>query len=203
MNISIEKSHGSIKLIFPNDIKSKRLRLLVILSPIFIASFDNSTYELEFLKNTIKESKYPYGLYPNFFNDFNIKDYRDSYENYKFREDIFLNFKNEIEFIVNPMNDIYVKALSGLIEALIIDDKSNEYFTNYFAKIRDDIVINGRRSIIANGIQGFYLSKYIVVWMMDLCNYLKKNNPKIYKDIIPIYELSNNLKSIRTNKSRQ
>ena len=101
------------------------------------------------------------------------------------------------------MDDIYVKALSSLIEAIIIDDKVSEYFTNYFAKIRDDIVINGKRSIIANGIQGFYLSKYIVVWMMDLCNYLKKNNPKIYKDIIPIYELSNNLKSIRTNKSRQ
>lgn len=101
------------------------------------------------------------------------------------------------------MNDIYIKALSSLIEAIIIDDKSNEYFTNYFAKIRDDIVINGRRSIIANGIQGFYLSKYIVVWMINLCDYIKKNNQKIYKDTIPIYELSNNLKSIRTNISKQ
>lgn len=203
MNVAIEKSYDSIKLIFPNDIESKRLKLLVILSPIFIASFDNGTYELEFLKNTIKKSKYPYGLYPNFFNDFNIKKYRDSYDSYKVKEDIFLNSNNEIEFVVNPMNDIYIKALSSLIEAIIIDDKSNEYFTNYFAKIRDDIVINGRRSIIANGIQGFYLSKYIVVWMINLCDYIKKDNQKIYKDTIPIYELSNNLKSIRTNISKQ
>ena len=57
MNVAIEKSYDSIKLIFPNDIESKRLKLLVILSPIFIASFDNGTYELEFLKNTIKKSK--------------------------------------------------------------------------------------------------------------------------------------------------
>ncbi|WP_297280990.1 hypothetical protein [uncultured Anaerococcus sp.] len=201
MNISVEKSANKTNLIFPNDSKNKRLKLMVIFSPIFIACFDNGTYELEFLKKTIDKSKFSYGLYPEFFNDFDIIRYRKSYEGYEIVEDIFLNKDNKIVFTINPMDDLYIKALVSLIDKLIIDDKSNNYFIDYFDKMRDDIVINGRRSIIANGIKGFYLSKYVLVWMIDLCNYIKNNNPDIYPDVLPIYELSSNLKTIRTKKS--
>ncbi len=201
MSLNIEKSTNKTNFVFPNDSENKRLKLMVILSPIFIASFDNGAYELEFFKKNIGKSKFAYGLYPEFFNNFDIKRYREAYENYDVIEDIYLNKDNEIVFTINPMDDVYIKALASLIQGLIIDDKANNYLTDYFAKMRDDIVINGRRSIIANGIQAFYLSKYVLVWMMDLCNHIKDNNPKLYPYVLPIYELSSNLKTIQTKRS--
>lgn len=197
MTLEIEKNKDYVKVIFPNDLKYKRLRLLVILSPILIASFDNGRYELEFLKNSIEKSIFPYGLYPNFFQGFSIEDYRKSYENYNSAEDIFLNKENNIEFIINPMDNQYINALTSIIENVVIDPKANYYFTDYFKEIRNDIVINGRRSILANGIQGFYLSKYVVVWMIDIVNFIKENNPNAYKDLEIIENLTNNLKTSR------
>lgn len=201
MSLSIEKSDKSIIYIFDNDSQNKKLRLLVVLSPIFIASFDNSNEELDFLKKSIEKSKFPYGLYPNFFDGFDIASYRQAYENYQINEDIYLNPANKIEFIVNPMDDSYILALKAMIESLIIDDRSRRYFLEYFAKIRNDIVINGRRSILANGIQGFYLSKYVVVWMLDLCEYIRENFPDKSHQIQPIYKLANNLKTPRNLRS--
>ena len=197
MTLQIEKNIDFVKIIFSNDLEYKRLRLLVILSPILIASFDNGRCELEFLKNSIKKSIFPYGLYPNFFQDFSIEEYRKSYENYNSAEDIFLNKENNIEFIINPMDNQYINALTSIIENVIIDPKANYYFTDYFKEIRNDIVINGRRSILANGIQGFYLSKYVVVWMIDIVNFIKENNPDAYKDLELIENLTNNLKTPR------
>lgn len=197
MTLEIEKNKDYVKLIFPNDLENKRLRLLVILSPILIASFDNGSYELEFLKNSIEKSKFPYGLYPNFFQDFSIENYRKSYENYNSAEDIFLNKENEIELIINPMENQYIDSLARIIESIIIDPKANSFYTDYFKEIRNDIVINGRRSILANGIQGFYLSKYVVVWMIDIVNFIKENNPDAYKDLELIENLTNNLKTPR------
>ena len=63
--------------------------------------------------------------------------------------------------------------------------------------MRDDIAINGRRSIIANGIQAFYLNKYVVAWIIDLINFIKENNPDSYKYLQPIFDLINNLKTPR------
>lgn len=197
MTLQIEKNIDFVKIIFPNDLENKRLRLLVILSPILIASFDNGSYELEFLKNSIEISKFPYGLYPNFFKGFSIEDYRKSYENYNLAEDIFLNKENNIEFTINPMDNQYINALTSIIENIIIDPKANSFYTDYFKEIRNDIVINGRRSILANGIQGFYLSKYVVVWMIDIVNFIKENNPDAYKDLELIENLTNNLKTPR------
>lgn len=197
MTLEIEKNKDFVKIIFPNDLEYKRLRLLVILSPILIASFDNGSYELEFLKNSIEKSKFPYGLYPNFFQDFSIENYRKSYENYNSAEDIFLNKENEIELIINPMENQYIDSLARIIESIIIDPKANSFYTDYFKEIRNDIVINGRRSILANGIQGFYLSKYVVVWMIDIVNFIKENNPDAYKDLVLIENLTNNLKTPR------
>lgn len=197
MTLEIEKNKDYVKVIFPNDLEYKRLRLLVILSPILIASFDNGYNELEFLKNSIKKSKFQYGLYPNFFQGFSIEDYRKSYSNYNPVEDIFLNKENNIEFKVNPMENQFINALASIIENVIIDHKANYYFTDYFKEIRNDIVINGRRSILANGIQGFYLSKYVVVWMIDIINFIKENNPKAYEDLKIIEFLANNLKTPR------
>ena len=199
MNINIKKSSKSVSFIFQNDRNNERLKLLVILSPIFIASFDNGAYELEFIKNIIDKSKFPYGLYPNFFSDFSHDLYKSTYKNYEVNEDIYLNDNNEIIFSLNLMDDSYIKSLKALIQGLIINKTANKYFTKYFADIRDDIVINGRRSILANSIQGFYLSKYVVVWMMNLCEYIKDNQPELCQDIIPIYNLSSNLKTIRTH----
>ena len=100
------------------------------------------------------------------------------------------------------MEEKYVIALKNLIEGLILDSEANKYWDDYFKKIRNDIVINGRRSIIANGIQGFYLNKYVLVWMMDLCDYIKENNSNLYEDILPIYNLSSNLKTIADSKNQ-
>lgn len=193
--MNIEKNKDYIKLIFPNDGDNNNLKLLVTLSPIFIASFDSGKKELEYLNKTIEKSKFPYGLYPTFFSNFDIDDYKKAYEDYEVEEDIYLNEENNIEFKVNPLDDIYLNSLIALIKGIILDEKSNEYFTKYFDQMRDDIVRNGRRSILANGIQGFYLSKYVVVWMLDLCQYVIDNHPAKKDDIMAIYELANTLKT--------
>lgn len=193
--MNIEKNKDYTKLIFPNDEGNNNLKLLVILSPIFIASFDSGKNELEFLKQTIEKSKFPYGLYPDFFANFNIEEYKKAYKNYEVEEDIYLNEQNNIEFRINPIKDIYLDSLIVLIETIILDKKSNEHFTKYFAQMRDDIVRNGRRSILANGIQGFYLSKYVVVWMLDLCQYVMDHHPEKKDHIRPIYNLANTLKT--------
>lgn len=200
--ISVEKNQDFIRLIFPSDNKYKRLRLLVILSPIFIASFDSGERQLDFLRRTIDNSKFSYGLYPKFFENFDIDDYRKAYKDYQVKEDIYINENNDIEFVVNPMDDSYLDSLICLIDKLIIDENNLNYFLDYFAKIRNDIVINGRRSILANGIQGFYLSKYVVVWMIDLCNHLLRENPDLLEKLNPIYSLSNNLKTISQVKNK-
>lgn len=195
MTINVEKYDDHIKIIFPNDKENKNLKLLVTLSPILIAVFDNGSYELEFLRKIIEKSKFPYGLYPKFFDDFDIDQYKKAYDLYEVKEDIYLNDENNVEFIINPLDDIYINGLVAVIEGVIINQKSNDYFTDYFKEMRDDIVINGRRSVLANGIQGFYLSKYVVVWMIDLCKYVKENFPDKKDDISPIYKLANNLKT--------
>lgn len=194
--IDIKKNTDYIKFSFKNDENNNRLRLLVTLSPIFIASFDNGNEELEFLKDTIKISNFPYGLYPNFFEGFNREKYLSSYENLKANEDIILNHDGVIDFYINPIDEKYIMALKTLIESLIINEASNKYWTKFFKEIRNDIVINGRRSILANGIQAFYLNKYVLVWMMDLCDYIKENNLKDYSNVKAIYDLSSNLKTI-------
>ena len=193
--MNIEKNKDYTKLIFPNDEENNNLKLLVTLSPIFIASFDSGKNELEYLSKTIEKSKFPYGLYPNFFANFDIEEYKKAYKNYEVEEDIYLNEQNNIEFRINPIDHKYLDSLIVLIETIILDKKSNEHFTKYFAQMRDDIVRNGRRSILANGIQGFYLSKYVVVWMLDLCQYVMDNHPAKKDDIMAIYELVNMLKT--------
>ena len=198
--MNIEKNKDYIKLIFPNDEGNNNLKLLVTLSPIFIASFDSGKNELEYLNKTLEKSKFPYGLYPNFFSNFDIDDYKKAYENYEVEEDIYLNEQNNIEFRVNPLDHSYLNSLITLIEGIIIDKKSNEHFTKYFDQMRDDIVRNGRRSILANSIQGFYLSKYVVVWMLDLCQYVIDNHPAKKDDIMAIYNLANTLKTPSSNK---
>lgn len=195
MTINVEKYDDHIKIIFPNDKENKNLKLLVTLSPILIAVFDNGSYELEFLRKIIEKSKFPYGLYPKFFDNFDIDQYKKAYDLYEVKEDIYLNYENNVEFIINPLDDIYINGLVAVIEGVIINQKSNDYFTDYFKEMRDDIVINGRRSILANGIQAFYLSKYVVVWMIDLCDYVRENFPDKKDDIGPIYKLANNLKT--------
>lgn len=195
MTINVEKYDDHIKIIFPNDKENKNLKLLVTLSPILIAAFDNGSYELEFLRKIIEKSKFPYGLYPKFFDNFDIDQYKKSYDLYEVKEDIYLNDENNVEFIINPLDDIYINGLVAVIEGVIINQKSNDYFTDYFKEMRDDIVINGRRSILANGIQAFYLSKYVVVWMIDLCDYVRENFPDKKNDIGSIYKLANNLKT--------
>lgn len=195
MTINVEKYDDHIKIIFPNDKENKNLKLLVTLSPILIAAFDNGSYELEFLRKIIEKSKFPYGLYPKFFDNFDINQYKKAYDLYEVKEDIYLNDENNVEFIINPLDDIYINGLVAVIEGVIINQKSNDYFTDYFKEMRDDIVINGRRSILANGIQAFYLSKYVVVWMIDLCDYVRENFPDKKNDIGPIYKLANNLKT--------
>lgn len=188
---------------FSNDKDNHKLKLLVILSPILIASFDNGDYELEFLKKTIENSKYPYGLYPCFFKDFNKKSYLKENENSNndiITEDIILNKDNTIDFYFNPISDTYLISLIAMVDSLIEDTNNREILLKYFDKMRDDIVINGRRSIIANGIQAFYLNKYVLVWMLDLFAFIKEKNPEKFTYLLPIYNLINNLKTPRLTK---
>lgn len=181
-----------------NDPENEKLRLLVILSPIFIAAFDNGSIELEFLKKIIENSSYPFSLYPNFFGDFDKDQYFKAYETEdegKITEDIILREDKTIEFYFNLLKDTYLKSLLAMVDGLIEDDKNRKILLQHFDQIRDDIVINGRRSILANGIQAFYLNKYIVVWMLDLFAFIKENKADVLPYLNPIMDLVNDLKT--------
>ena len=84
-----------------------------------------------------------------------------------------------------------------MVDNLILDDKNRKELLKYFDKMRDDIVINGRRSILANGIQAFYLNKYVVVRMLELIDFIKKSNPKSNPYLKAIEDLVNKLKTPR------
>lgn len=197
-NNSKIKNCFSIKILNDND--NEKLKLLVILSPIFISAFDNGNYALEFLRETIENSSYPFALYPNFFESYNkcqyFKAYRDN-DDENITEDIILREDKAIEFYFNSLPEIYLKSLLTMVDALIENDSNRQMLLQYFEQMRDDIVINGRRSILANGIQAFYLNKYVVVWMLDLINFIKENDPDSYKYLQPIFDLINNLKTPR------
>lgn len=182
-----------VKFIISCDDDISILKLLVTLSPIFIACFDSSESELGYFREKIEKSNFSYGLYPNFFS-FNESAYRKFYSGNEIKEDIYLTEDRDIIFSLNPLDDKYILALAYLLDKLIIDDCNREKLTNYFAKIRDDIVINGRRSILANGIQAFYLSKYVVVWMLIFCEGLMETYEDARFFLDPIYEKINNLK---------
>ena len=181
-----------------NDRDYEKLKLLEILSPILIASFDNGNIRLNFLKETIKKSTYPYGLYPNIFDNFRIGEYLKAYESLKrdeYKEDIILREDMTLDFYFNPMPDPLLKSLVVMVDTLVEDCVNRKIFLNYFDKMRDDIVRNGRRSILANGIQAFYLNKYVVVWMLDLIDFINKKNPGVSSLLDPIEDLVNNLKT--------
>lgn len=197
------KIKNCFSLTIVNDNDNEKLKLLVILSPIFIAAFDNGEYELEFLKKNIETSPYPFALYPSFFNNFDKKNYLTVYKNRDktiLTEDIILNTDNTIDFYFNTLEDKYLKSLLSMVDSLIEDKNNRKNLLKYFDNMRDDIVINGRRSIIANGIQAFYLNKYVVAWIIDLINFIKENNPDSYKYLQAIFDLINNLKTPRLSK---
>ena len=175
-----------------NDKDFESLRLLVILSPIFITIFDNST-SLEFFKKNLEESNFEYGLYPNFFEDFSKDAYFEFYRKNEKKEDIILNENNEINFTINLVEDKYILSLVSLIE-VIFSKYNRKNLIEYFEEIRNDIVINGRRSIIANDIYAFYLSKYLVNWALDLMKIVRYKDKNRFKYIKEIYKLTNNLK---------
>lgn len=187
-----DKAYDYLNFYIKNDNDSNKLKLLVILSPIFIASFDSSNKTLDFFKNTIAKSNFTYALYEHFF-PFDEEKYFDFYRGHDSSEDIILGEDGFIRFRVNPLDDDYIVVLAYLIEKLIEDDSNRQGLLRYFAKIRNDIVINGRRSILANGIQAFYLSKYVVVWMLIICERLMKKNNDAGAILMPIYDKLNKL----------
>lgn len=190
----------SFSISITNDDKNEKLKLLVILSPIFIASFDNGSSELEFLKKTIEKSAYPYALYPYFFENFDKDKYLTEYKDWDrifIREDIVLNEDGSIDFYINPLPDSYLLSLIAMIDSLIENDSNRKDMLKYFAKMRDDIVINGRRSILANGIEAFYLNKYVVVWMIELIDLIKNKNPNKASYLEAIEKAINKLKTPR------
>ena len=181
-----------------NDPEDEKLKLLFILSPIFIAAFDNGNVELEFLKKNIENSSYPFALYPNFFGNFDKSQYFKAYEDKgegKITEDIILREDNIIEFYFNSLPEAYLKSLLAMVDGLIEDDSNRRNLLQYFDQMRDDIVINGRRSILANGIQAFYLNKYVVVWMLNLFAFIKENKADVSSLLDPIMDLVNSLKT--------
>lgn len=187
-----DKAYDYLNFYIKNDNDSNKLKLLVILSPIFIASFDSSNKTLDFFKNAIAKSNFTYALYEHFF-PFDEEKYFDFYRGHDSSEDIILGEDGFIRFRVNPLDDDYIVVLAYLIEKLIEDDSNRQGLLRYFAKIRNDIVINGRRSILANGIQAFYLSKYVVVWMLIICERLMKKDNDARAILMPIYDKLNKL----------
>lgn len=189
------------KIIFENDKENEIAYILAILSPIFIACFDNGYEELSFLKDSIKKSRFPYGLNPFF-----SKIYKQAFDFEKKsidqspNDDICLDPNNIVNLTINPMEDIYLKSLLCLIDKLVLDDSNRKKLLEYFDGVDYNILINGRRSILSNGIQAFYLRKYVAVWMIDLIKLVLENNPE-YKIILnPIYDLTSNLKTPRIAK---
>lgn len=177
---------------FKNDKENEILRLLVILSPIFITIFDNST-NLEFFRKNLEKSNFEYGLYPNFFEDFSKEKCFEFYKNHEKIEDIILNEDESIDFTLNILEDKYILALVSMIE-VIFSKYNRKILIRYFKEIRNDIVINGRRSILANDIYAFYLSKYLVNWALDLMTIARYKDKQRYFYIEEIYKLTNNLK---------
>lgn len=190
----LEKTSEEEKIIinFKNDKENEILRLLVILSPIFITIFDNST-SLEFFKKNLEKSNFEYGLYPNFFENFSKEKYFKFYKSHDKIEDIILKEDESIDFKINYIEDKYLLALVALIE-VIFSKYNRKNLIRYFKEIRNDIVINGRRSILANDIYAFYLSKYLVNWALDLMKIAKYKDKNRYLYIDEIYKLTNNLK---------
>ncbi|MDU2829605.1 MAG: hypothetical protein E7C03_03890 [Anaerococcus sp.] len=190
----LEKTNQKEKIIlnFKNDKENETLRLLVILSPIFITIFDNST-NLEFFRENLGKSNFEYGLYPNFFEDFSKEKYFEFYKNHEKFEDIILNEDDSIDFTINLLENKYILALASLIE-VIFSKYTRKNLIRYFKEIRNDIVINGRRSILANDIYAFYLSKYLVNWALDLMKIARYKDKERYLYIEEIYKLTNNLK---------
>lgn len=187
-----ESKSDRIEILIENDDNDEILKLLVILSPIFITVFDNSK-DLEFFRKNLKSSNFTYGLYPYFFEGFNRDKYFKFYESHEKNEDIILNKDNTIVFTINYIEDKYLIALISLMEVLF-NKYNRRMLIDYFKKIRNDIVINGRRSILANDIYAFYLSKYLINWALDLMKIARYKDKKRFELIRPIYELSNNLK---------
>ena len=190
----LEKTDQEEKIIinFKNDKENEFLRLLVILSPIFITIFDNST-SLEFFRENLEKSNFDYGLYPNFFENFSKEKYFEFYKNHEKFEDIILNEDDSIDFTINFLEDKYILALVSMIE-VIFSKYNRKNLIRYFKEIRNDIVINGRRSILANDIYAFYLSKYLVNWALDLMKIARYKDKERYFYIEEIYKLTNNLK---------
>lgn len=190
----LEKTDQKEKIIlnFKNDKENETLRLLVILSPIFITIFDNST-NLEFFRENLEKSNFEYGLYPNFFENFSKEKYFEFYKDHEKFEDIILNEDESIDFKINFLEDKYILALVSMIE-VIFSKYNRKNLIRYFKEIRNDIVINGRRSILANDIYAFYLSKYLVNWALDLMTIVRYKDRQRYFYIEEIYKLTNNLK---------
>lgn len=190
----LEKTDQEEKIIinFKNDKENEILRLLVILSPIFITIFDNST-NLEFFRKNLEKSNFEYGLYPNFFEDFSKEKYFKFYKDHEKIEDIILNEDESIDFTLNILEDKYILALVSIIE-VIFSKYNRKNLIRYFKEIRNDIVINGRRSILANDIYAFYLSKYLVNWALDLMTIARYKDRQRYFYVEEIYKLTNNLK---------
>lgn len=192
--VSFKESPSKDKIVIniENDKDDEILHLLVIFSPIFITIFDNST-SLEFFKKSLEDSNFDYGLYPYFFEGFDKKSYFDFYKYRKKNEDIILNEDQSIDFTINYIEDKYLISLISLME-VVFNPYNRKVFLDYFKKIRNDIVINGRRSILANDIYAFYLSKYLINWALDLMKIARYKDKKRFELIKPIYELTNNLK---------
>ncbi|EEB35131.1 hypothetical protein ANHYDRO_02098 [Anaerococcus hydrogenalis DSM 7454] len=77
---------------------------------------------------------------------------------------------------------------------MIFSKYTRKNLISYFKEIRNDIVINGRRSILANDIYAFYLSKYLVNWALDLMKIARYKDNDRFIYINEIYKLTNNLK---------
>ncbi|MDD7382979.1 MAG: hypothetical protein SOZ89_01260 [Peptoniphilaceae bacterium] len=175
-----------------DDFAEEKIKLLVTLSPIFNAIFDNGKKDeyCSFLKDLSKKSKYEYALYDNFFSDFNLKNIEKNTTEF---EDI--NIKDGfICFKFNNLANKYILGLVSMIETLVLNTSQRKLLLNYFKDLSDVIVKNSRRAVISNGNRAFILSKYVVVWFMELVKIIRIKFPDNYKYVKAIENLNLNLK---------
>ncbi|MDO4594311.1 MAG: hypothetical protein Q4B52_02935 [Tissierellia bacterium] len=169
-----------------------KVKLLAILSPLFMTMFNSDNFS--FFNFLNERSKYQFAIFPNFF-DFDESKYMKHLEEDKLYEDII--YGKDIIYRINFMKDHYLTALIALLFYYIEDDKKRIELLDYFSGMKDRTVINGRRSALANGLRGFYLSKYIAVWLKDLFEEIKEEDKHYFSYIKEVYELNENLRDIR------
>lgn len=173
------------------DYSYENFSLLCILSPILFCIFDNSSGEYVFLRNLWNNHRYDFGIFPEIF-PFDYDYYKKNRDE---NDDIYVDDK--INFTINKITKKDLFSLLILIDILILDKSMNYKLNSYFSKMRNQTIINGRRSILKNDLYAFYLSKYICVWIKEIFKIIRLLYPNEYKYLKYLNDLNEELSHLK------